>query len=386
MEHLLPQRDVAMRTVVLIVVACVTLGCEASPSYTKLDYRADSGIETVSNGYGSMPVFYVTSRAATGAASVAAAFDAGRAKEPVFGIAKVMVPRHHAMGGDEITSQLTAARRQDTFAVEDLDPPVGQAKLIEQLKAEIEKRVTDPAHEHQRNLLVFVHGYNTRFPGNVAGGARLAYDIGGGMVPLVYSWPTRGTYWGYPDDENNVEIAAPHLAQLLQTLLKELPDTRIHVVAHSMGARVVMHALRSLKQSPLPAGRKLQNVVFAAADVDADVFAYAVKTDAITTLAHRTTLYVSDNDRALQASEVFHGRTYRRAGQGGEGRLSLPGVETIDVSLNDMSALGHGYAQGNRAVITDLHLLLVHDLPARKRNLLYVPNEHGLPVAWLIRP
>lgn len=355
-------------------------GCSGSSDYySSLDFRADSDVDT-RDGRGTLEVFYVTSRAATGAASVSAAFGHERGKDPVCGVGRVRVPRDHQIGGDPITRALASSRKRGAFEVEDLDAPVAESELIALIDAGMRKR---QEVGHDRNLLVFIHGYNTTFPANVTAGARLAYDLGGGMVPLIYSWPTRGTLQGYPDDENNVDLAARHLAGLLRRVHAGLPNTRIHVVAHSMGARVLTQTLIRLTKDPNPP--RFKNVVFAAADVDATEFERAVMDDGITTLADRTTLYVSDNDRALQASETLHGRLYRRAGQGGATRLAVPGVETVDVSLSDGSPLGHGYAGDNRAVIMDLSLLLVHDLPALRRNLLHVTPENGQRF-WLIRP
>jgi len=74
---------------------------------------------------------------------------------------------------------------------------------------------------------------------------------------------------------------------------------------------------------------RFHQVVFAAADVDADDFRtqYA---PAIAKLSQRITLYVSSADRALLASQKL--RQYPRAGEAGPNLLVMDGVDTIDVS------------------------------------------------------
>src|SRR5688500_6450788 len=89
-------------------------GCGTSSHYSGIDLRSDSDIKTI-DGNGEMQVFYVTSRAATGALSTEAAYGHERGKEPVYGVARVRVPHDHAIGGDPVTRMLMPSRKVGSF-------------------------------------------------------------------------------------------------------------------------------------------------------------------------------------------------------------------------------------------------------------------------------
>jgi esterase/lipase superfamily enzyme len=118
--------------------------------------------------------------------------------------------------------------------------------------------------------------------------------------------------------------------------------------------------------------------------MDAAEFASRMSDDGLTGLAARTTLYAGYNDRALEFSERIHGRTYPRAGRAGKSIVVAPGIDTIDVSLNDASLTGHSYYGDNRAVIQDLFMLLILGAAPEQRNLFHATKD-GLRY-WLIRP
>ena len=107
--------------------------------------------------------------------------------------------------------------------------------------------------------------------------------------------------------------------------------------------------------------------------------------DGLAGLADRVTLYANYNDRALQISEVVHGRTHARAGRAGKDILVNAAFDTVDVSLNDASLVGHGYFGDNRAVIQDMTLNIVLNQPPEKRNLYHATTADGQKY-WLIRP
>ncbi len=93
----------------------------------------------------------------------------------------------------------------------------------------------------------------------------------------------------------------------------------MHVVAHSMGNRILTEALSTMGTY------QLGHVVFAAPDVDAAVFTDRV--DAFAGRADRYTLYVSDKDRALAAAKRLV--RYSRAGSAGTDILVLGRVLPI---------------------------------------------------------
>jgi esterase/lipase superfamily enzyme len=106
----------------------------------------------------------------------------------------------------------------------------------------------------------------------------------------------------------------------------------------------------------------LSQIILAVADVDADLFRQYAK--AYAEFASRTTLYVSKRDRAVEASNWLHG--FACAGLMPP-TLVLPGIDTVNVTDVDLTALGHGYVADARAVLTDIHALITRGAPPDQR-------------------
>lgn len=374
---------------VLVATTALLGGCGGGlPSSYDRAFETQGGVSTK---VGNVTAFYVTNRRPPEPRTAAAEAYLWRRDAGLhYGTCAVKVPAVHNIGGDVVSEQLSRVwdRPQpghfevvSTSPTEPAnDPAAAAAAFYESLKT--------AAGDPPRDVLILVHGYNNSFAGPVARAAELAYDLGGGMVPVAYCWSSQGQAQGYPHDENDVDLAGRQLAVFVRELRVKLPDARLHLIAHSMGSRVTTLALARLKDL-LPA-RPLQNLVFAAADIDADEFEARMVDDGLKDLAGRTTLYAAWNDHALQASEALHGRNYPRAGRAGDAILAVGGIDTVDVSLNDASFVGHSYFGDNRAVIQDLFLLLVHDAAPQKRNLYQAvtvkQNKHPGAKYWLIRP
>jgi esterase/lipase superfamily enzyme len=216
----------------------------------------------------------------------------------------------------------------------------------------------------RKEALVFVHGFNVTFEDAARRTAQLAYDLGIDGVPVMYSWPSMGEVSAYTADEATAEAAIPHFRRFLEEVAAQAGSQRVHIVAHSMGNRIVTNVLRAMAaETPQ---RRFNQVILAAPDIDAEVFAEQI-VPAIRPSAHRISLYASSRDRALIASQRVH--AFRRAGQSGPEIMVLDGLETIDASMVDTDLLGHGYFAENKQVIDDIFMVVRHDLPAHERNL-----------------
>ena len=170
----------------------------------------------------------------------------------------------------------------------------------------------------------------------------------------------------YPADEATIEASAPHFERFLRLLLTASGARSAHIVAHSMGNRALVRALERLDRSCLPAGAaSLGEVIFAAPDVDRDVFKNG--TTAFKGCAQRLTLYASCNDLALKASKLLH--RFPRAGDAGDALLVQDGLDTVDASAADTSlfGLGHSYFSDQRTILNDLHGMILNRLPPDRR-------------------
>ena len=204
-----------------------------------------------------------------------------------------------------------------------------------------------------RDAFLFVHGYNVSFDSAARRTGQMAFDLHFAGAPIFYSWPSYGHGDDYLKDETNVAWTAPHLQRFLTLLARHSGVQRLHLIAHSMGNRAVIDALRSLTLDP-STSLHLTHLVLAAPDIDAATFAELAGT--LARLSARITLYQSSNDKAIQASHRLHGNP-----RAGEPILVLPGLDTIDASAVDTDFLGHSYFSDNWPLLSDIFNLLSTD-------------------------
>jgi esterase/lipase superfamily enzyme len=204
---------------------------------------------------------------------------------------------------------------------------------------------------NQRRLLLFVHGYNTSFSDAIDAAARLATEVQFPVIPLAYSWPSAGSYSGYLHDEDMVKASALRFESFLGDLLSNSPIP-VTIVCHSMGAREVTAALRSLsiRHANL---RALQSVVFAAGDIYVTEF-NEVWPDLRNIPNVRFAFYVSNHDLALRLSHIVHGDP--RLGDASPTVNAPMGGQTMDASAVDsfFQAAGHSYILYSPKVGADL--------------------------------
>jgi esterase/lipase superfamily enzyme len=188
-------------------------------------------------------------------------------------------------------------------------------------------------------LLVFVHGYNVGFPEAALRTAQMAHDLNFPGLAFFYSWPSANHVRSYWQDEEIARLSEGVFEQLIDELA-QLPATDIYLVAHSMGNRIVGHAL----QARMDKGKETKNLrelLLAAADINADVFRAVIAPKLAAMKGTRTTVYASSSDIALKASKVVHG--FRRVGETNGGVFIYPGIETIDASNASPSLRGYGH-------------------------------------------
>ena len=193
---------------------------------------------------------------------------------------------------------------------------------------------------------------------------------------IMFSWPAQPSISldGYRRSEDNVDASA--LA--LEKLLEPYGQSRIDLLAHSLGCRVVCRAFRGLMSNDLWSRTEpsLPNVILAAPDVDATDFTQAFLSE-VQTLAGRTTVYVARNDGVLIISDYLHDSL--RLGDNATSQTAVEAaltagnnslVEIIDASFVNNDFTSHSYFYQNRAVFADLYNLLRNDVPAHQRQLL----------------
>lgn len=290
-----------------------------------------------------------------------------------YGMCSVSIPPIHKPGGLESPNLLKLEIKMDAakHVVLQRVEPMSHDAFHEQLQKVQQQR--------GKNVLVFVHGYNVSFEDAARRTAQMAYDLKFPGAPIFYSWPSQANWYGYRQDQENIQLSVDQIKQFLTDIAEKSGADTINLVAHSMGNVGLTEALREIQTQGVEP--RFNQVVLAAPDIDADVFLNRIAPQ-IVGKAKRTTLYTSQSDLALVASRYFNNGT--RAGDSGERIVLYPGIDTIDATAVDSSLLGHSYYGSNISVLSDLGSLL-RNLPIQNRHYLR-KIEEGASGYWAFDP
>ena len=164
-----------------------------------------------------------------------------------------------------------------------------------------------------RRVLIFVHGYNTRFEEAVYRFAQIVHDARVNVAPVLFTWPSGGNLTDYVYDRDSALYSRDALEAVLQALVEDPSVDSITILAHSMGNYLVMELLRQMAIRDRGLSPKIRDVMMAAPDIDIDVFRRQIaEIDAGPRPAYFT-LFVSRDDRALGISS-FLARDSTRVG------------------------------------------------------------------------
>jgi esterase/lipase superfamily enzyme len=165
------------------------------------------------------------------------------------------------------------------------------------------------AERPDRSVLVFVHGFNNRFEDAVFRFAQIVHDAGVSSVPVLATWPSRGSMLAYGYDRESTNYTRDTLENLFQVLADDPSVGEVSILAHSMGNWLTLESLRqmAIRNGRLPA--KIKNVMMAAPDVDVDVFRTQIADMGDPRPAF--TLFVAEDDKALAVSRRVWGSTAR---------------------------------------------------------------------------
>jgi esterase/lipase superfamily enzyme len=163
----------------------------------------------------------------------------------------------------------------------------------------------------RRHVLLFVHGFNNTYEDAVYRFAQITHDSGTDAVPILFTWPSRGSVFAYAYDRESTNYSRDALEEALQTLAKEKSIEDVSVLAHSMGSFLVLESLRQMAIRDGRIAPKIRNVILAAPDVDVDVFKQQLGEMGDPATRPRFTIFTSTDDRALLVSSRIAGRVPR---------------------------------------------------------------------------
>jgi esterase/lipase superfamily enzyme len=216
------------------------------------------------------------------------------------------------------------------------------------------------AKSGKHHVLVFVHGYNTRFDEAAFRLAQIVQDSGAPVTPVLFSWPSWGTLAAYPYDRESAAISRDGLETILRELAKEPSVTQVSILAHSMGGWLTLESLRQMAIRERQIFPKITDLMLAAPDVDVDVAAAQGRALQGVKPRPKITLFVSADDKALRASNMLWGSRARLGSldpneEPFRTNLAKNGVEVIDLTgLKSSDSLNHGKFASSPLVVRQI--------------------------------
>jgi esterase/lipase superfamily enzyme len=343
---------------VLFQLDCVPTQETAAPTPRMGTSRSISSASNVIQ----VTTYYATNRKLTGNADPVKFYGPGTDLGLKYGRAVVTIPLAHTPGYLERPKLWRLEREADPnkhFTLKSVVP-----LETDEARKELAEKLQEAT---SRTLLLFVHGYNMTFADAAMRTAQITHDLKFSGLAFFYSWPSAGQILGYWQDEEAARLSEMVFERLLEDL-SQLPIDGIYLVAHSMGSRIVGHALQSRVDKGKDT-KNLRELLLAAPDINAEIFRDVIAPKLSTMQGMRTTIYASSSDMALKASRVVHG--FRRVGDTQGGVLTFPRLETVDASGISSAARGYGhfYLVDSSTVIRDMQTLILRSISAKLRGL-----------------
>lgn len=169
--------------------------------------------------------------------------------------------------------------------------------------------------------IVFVPGFNSCL--NVALSTCATFLTLGGYptntFPIVLQWPAQSilTYFQAKETAESDEMHARFL--LLLHDLEEAGITRVNLIGHSMGARVLVSALRAKASTLQRPGSRLKIGALILANPETDLVVFKRAGQVLASVAESVTVYADRNDNALFWAELMN--------------TALPTMETADIGF-----------------------------------------------------
>jgi esterase/lipase superfamily enzyme len=218
-----------------------------------------------------------------------------------------------------------------------------------------------------RRVLVFVHGFNTRFESALFSFAQIAHDSGAKAAPVLFSWPSRGSLFEYGYDRESASASRDALEKVLTRLAESPAVGEVTVLAHSMGAWLAMESLRQLaiRRGRLP--ERIRSVILASPDIDVDVF--RAQLISLGEKRPNVVVFISRRDRALQVSRSMAGDIERLgvADPNSKPWIEEKGVKVIDLTgVESADLIRHSKFAENSDVVQFLGAQLINGGSSRE--------------------
>lgn len=317
-----------MKRLLLILTFVFVAACSQRGTFTLVDElppEKAASAETVSS---SEAIFVGTSRLEENGEYGFARSDAAN-----FLRYDIMVPKARVAGEVTWPRNARSADPAKDFLTKSEVKYSDAAAFRSELKGAMQRR-------GQRDIVVYVHGFNNTLAESVYRVAQMHHDLKVTGVAVHYAWPSRGSALGYVYDRDSSLFGRDGLEQLLQEVAKAGAQ-RIIIVAHSMGGALTMETLR---QAAIRSDRqvldKLGGVILISPDLDVDLFRAQAR--AMGKLPQPFMIFGNNRDTILSLSSRIAGAPERL------GNLDdLTKIADLDVTYFDTAAYSQGAGHFN---------------------------------------
>nr|WP_200994529.1 alpha/beta hydrolase [Rhizobium rhizogenes]QCL09886.1 hypothetical protein pC5.8b_396 [Rhizobium rhizogenes] len=267
--------------------------------------------------------------------NAATLFNGERSPKPYLTEIAVSIPPKRAPGTVQWPSRLPPNPATD-FAV----------TRVQQIDTIPEGRAWFKQHIEGGHALVFVHGFNNKYEDSVFRLAQIVHDSGMKATPILFTWPSRASLFGYEYDKESTNYSRTAFEQSLRVLAADPNVKDITILAHSMGTWLAMESLRQMGIRDGHVNSKIHNVILASPDIDIQVFAKQYVE--MGSPKPKFTIFVSQDDRALAASSLITGRVARLGGidptaEPYRTKLEQAGITAIDLTkVKSGDSMNHG--------------------------------------------
>lgn len=327
-----------------------------------------------------VPVFYGTNRSRTGSDDPNTFYGHGRAFLDL-GIVRVSVPKNRSVGEIPVPPRRwrgdVEAARSRYFILDGIERFATDYEFSAALGDTVDQ-------SERREVLVYIHGFNTTFRQAAERAAQLSVDLELDGAPTMYSWPSRGSVLSYFADRNQIiDQFARDLRNFLFLIKNDAGADRIHIVAHSMGSEFLLAALEDLAgiYGPHTNYQMFDHIVWASADVEAQRFAATIP--GVSHLARDMTVYASSRDRALRISRMIQGGRQRAGDASPPLPVIIGGVPTVVTTRMTTQGVGHDDFSG--PALNDFRAIVWLSLSPEERCIL-VTRRNDAGVFYEIAP
>ena len=324
----------------LALLAAVLAACGRPPELVGIDnpeVPAESVAEVREHR-----LFIMSTRAASDV--IGAFYGAGRAPDLGLASVDVTVPPTHLSGHLERPEQLPPDPRSE-FAVVDPAVYASETVFIRAIDRELARRPPG-----QRQLLLFIHGYNNTTSDAILRLTQFVHDTGFPGVPVLLTWASAAKAPRYVYDLNSALVARSKLKDVAG-ILSRTDAGSIDIFAHSMGTLLAMEGFVDAEAAGrLDAEGRIETVMLASPDIDIDLFRSQIG-QLPAAFREKMYLLISQDDGALRVSRAIAGGV-PRVGAADAAELEELGVTVIDLSeIDDSSAGSHSKFAGSPEVV-----------------------------------